>query len=99
MKDKLVDHQWTKITGRDSSAKDALRDKIKQITQLEEVIRSEDGEEAAHIVFDDGRIKHALTRCLENLEGSNSVNEHDFWICYEYATAAAKKAQVIIDEQ
>ena len=99
MKDKLVDHQWTKITGRDSSAKDVLRDKIKQITQLEEVIRSEDGEEAARIVFDGGRIKHALTRCLENLEGSNSVNEHDFWICYEYATAAAKKAQVIIDEQ
>jgi len=49
-------------------------------------------------VLSDGLIIHALKRCLENLEGSTTVTEMDFWMCYEFATNAAKKAEDILNE-
>lgn len=94
----LVNHSWTKIIERDAFAKLVLKDKIAEVTQLEESIRQNDGEDAARNVLNDGLIIHALKRCLENLEGSSTVTEQDFWVCYGFATAAAKKAEKILNE-
>ncbi|MGH8381732.1 hypothetical protein [Pseudomonas sp.] len=99
MKTLIVDHSWTKIIERDAFAKVALADKIKQIEETEDAIRAAEGEEAACNVLNNGLIKHALTRCLENLQGSTSVTEQDFWVCYEFATTAAKQAERVIDEE
>jgi len=99
MKTLIVDHSWTKIIERDEFAKDVLAAKIEQIEEIEAAIRAVEGEEAARNVLNDGLIKHALTRCLENLQGSASATEQDFWVCYEFATAAAKNAERIIDEE
>jgi len=96
---KLVDHSWTKIIERDKFAKATLAAKIKQIEEIEEAIRAVEGEEAARNVLHNGLIKHALTRCLENLQGSSSVTEQDYWVCYEFATNAAKDAERVIDEE
>lgn len=96
---KLVDHSWNKIIERDAFAKVALRDKIIEVQQLEEAIRSKDGADAARIVLNDGLIVHALKRCQENLEGSTTVTEQDFWVCYEFATTAARKAEKILNEE
>ncbi|MGN7442209.1 hypothetical protein [Pseudomonas lactis] len=95
---KLVDHSWTKIIERDAFAKVALRGKIEEVEQLAEAIRSKDGEEAARNVLNDGLIVHALKRCQENLDGSTSVTEQDFWVCYEFATTEARKAEKILNE-
>ncbi|MGH8383865.1 hypothetical protein [Pseudomonas sp.] len=99
MKTLIVDHSWTKIIERDEFAKIALAAKIDLIEEIEAAIRAAEGEEAARNVLDDGLIKHALTRCLENLQGSASVTEQDFWVCYKFATTAAEKAERIIDEE
>ena len=96
---KLVDHTWTKIIERDAFAKAALRGKIEEVEQLEEAIRSKDGIEAARNVLDDGLIIHALKRCQENLDGSATVTEQDFWVCYVFATTAARKAEKILNEE
>ncbi|AWY43903.1 hypothetical protein DKY63_29925 [Pseudomonas putida] len=95
---KLVDHSWTKIIERDAFAKIVLRDKIEKVQQLEEAIRSNDGADAAGNVLNHGLIVHALKRCLENLDGSTTLTEQDFWVCYEFATAAARKAEKILAE-
>ncbi|MFV0934006.1 hypothetical protein [Pseudomonas jessenii] len=95
---KLFDHLWTKIIGRDAFAKAALRKKIAAVQQLEESIRSKKGEEASRNVLNDGLIVHALKRCLENLEGSSTVTEQDFWVFYEFATTAARKSERILNE-
>ena len=95
---KLVDHSWKKIIERDAFSKVALRGKIQEVEQLEESIRLKDGEEAARNVFSDGLIVHALKRCQENLHGSTTVTEQDFWVFYEFATTAAKKAERILNE-
>lgn len=94
----LVNHSWSKIIERDSYAKQALKDKIEEVTQLEESIRQTDGEDAARNVLKDGLIIHALKRCLENLEGSSTVTVKDYWVFYEFATSAAKKAEEILNE-
>ncbi len=99
MKTLIVDHSWKKISERDAFAKVALAEKIKQIEEIEAAIRAAEGEEAARNVLNDGLIKHALTRCLENLQGSASITEQDFWVCYEFATTAAEKAEQVIDEE
>ncbi|MFJ2446774.1 hypothetical protein [Pseudomonas sp. NPDC087626] len=96
---KLVDHSWTKIIERDAFSKAALRGKITEVEQLEESIRSKDGADAARNVLDDGLIIHALKRCLENLEGSTTVTEQDFWVCYGFATTTARKAEKILNEE
>jgi hypothetical protein len=95
---KLVDHSWHKIVEGDALAKVVLRDKIAQIQQLEETIRSKDGADAARNVLDNGLIVHALKRCLEHLEGSDATSEQDFLVCYYYATTAAEKAEKILNE-
>ncbi|EKT4542648.1 hypothetical protein QEM15_004883 [Pseudomonas putida] len=95
---RLVNHSWNKIIERDLFAKQALKDKIEEVKQLEESIRVKDGLEAARNVLNDGLIIHALQRCLENLEGSTTVTERDFWVCYEFATTAAKKAEEVLNE-
>ena len=96
---KLVDHSWTKIMERDAFAKTALRGKIEEVEKLEEAIRSKDGADAARNILDDGLIVHALKRCQENLNGSNTVTEQDFWVFYEFATIAARKAERILNEE
>lgn len=96
---KLVDHSWTRIVERDEFAKVALRGKIEEVQQLEESVRSKDGEDAARNVLHDGLIVHALKRCQENLEGSTTVTDQDFWVCYEFATTAARKAEKILNEE
>ena len=96
---KLVDHSWNKIIERDAFAKVALRGKIEEVEQLEEAIRSKDGVEAARNVLNDGLIVHALKRCQENLDGSTTVTEQDFWVCYDFATTAARKAEKILNEE
>lgn len=96
---KLVDHSWTKIIERDAFAKEALRGKILEVQQLEEEISSKDGVEAARNVLNDGLIVHALKRCQENLDGSTTVTEQDFWVCYEFATTAARQAEKILNEE
>src|SRR5207253_712024 len=79
MKTLIVDHSWTKIIERDEFARVALAAKIEQIEEIEAAIRAVEGEEAARNALNDGLIKHALTRCLENLQGSASVTEQGFW--------------------
>ena len=96
---KLVDHSWTRIIERDEFAKLVLRGKIEEVKQLDESVRSKDGADAARNVLHDGLIVHALKRCLENLEGSTTVTDQDFWVCYEFATTAAKKAENILNEE
>lgn len=96
---KLVDHSWNKIIERDAFSKVAVRGKIQEVEQLQESIRSTDGEDAVRNVFSDGLIVHALKRCQENLEGSATVTEQDFWVFYEFATTAAKKAEKILNEE
>ena len=96
---KLVDHSWTKIIERDAFAKAALQGKIEAVEQLAEAIRSKDGAEAARNVLNDGLIVHALKRCQENLNGSTTVTEQDFWVCYEFATTAARNAERILNEE
>jgi len=96
---KLVDHSWTRIVERDEFAKVALRGKIEEVQQLEESVRLKDGEDAARNVLHDGLIVHALKRCQENLEGSTTVTDQDFWVCYEFATTAARKAEKILNEE
>ncbi|MFK0087568.1 hypothetical protein ACIQUS_09735 [Pseudomonas sp. NPDC090755] len=99
MKTLIVDHAWNTIIARDAAAKLALAGKIQQIEDIEAAIRAVDGEEAARAVLNDGLIKHALTRCLEHLQGSASVTEKDFRVCYAFATTAASKAEQVIDEE
>ena len=99
MKTLIVDHSWTKIIERDEFARVALAAKIEQIEEIEAAIRAVEGEEAARNALNDGLIKHALTRCLENLQGSASVTEQDFRVCFEFATTAAKNAERFIDEE
>lgn len=96
---KLVDHSWKKIIERDAFSKVAVRGKIQEVEQLQESIRSKDGEDAVRNVFSDGLIVHALKRCQENLEDSTTVTEQDFWVFYEFATTAAKKAENILNEE
>ena len=96
---KLVDHSWKKIIERDAFSKVAVRGKIQEVEQLQESIRSKDGEDAVRNVFSDGLIVHALKRCQENLEGSTTVTEQDFWVFYEFATTAAKEAENILNEE
>ena len=96
---KLVDHSWTKIIERDAFAKTALRGKIEEVEQLAEAIRSKDGADAARNVLNDGLIVHALKRCQENLNGSPTVTDQDFWVCYDFATTASRKAEKILNEE
>ncbi|WP_224788098.1 hypothetical protein [Pseudomonas fluorescens] len=76
-----------------------LKGKIEEVEQLEESIRSKDGVEAARNVLNDGLIIHALKRCQENLNGSATVTEQDFLVCYEFATTAARNAEKILNEE
>ena len=95
---KVVDYSWSKIIERDAYAKQALNDKIIEVLQLEDSVRANEGSEVARVVFKDGLIVHALKRCLENLEGASTVTEQDFWVCYEFATTAAKNAEELMNE-
>ncbi|MGY2259410.1 hypothetical protein [Pseudomonas sp. SDO55104_S430] len=90
---KLVDHLWDKIIERDDLARRILREKIAAVHQLEDVIRAQEGEEVTRVVMRNGLIEHALKRCLENLEGSPTVTEQDFWVFYDYAIYVAKHAE------
>jgi hypothetical protein len=96
---KLVDRLWSKILDRDAFAKQALKEKIIEVQQLEETIKLNEGPEVAKVALKDGLIVHALQRCLENLQGSRTVTEQDYWVNYEFATAAAKKAEEILNEE
>ncbi|WP_240997622.1 hypothetical protein [Pseudomonas viridiflava] len=96
---KLVDRLWSKILDRDAFAKQALKEKIIEVQQLGETIKLNEGPEVAKVALKDGLIVHALQRCLENLQGSRTVMEQDYWVNYEFATAAAKKAEEILDEE
>ncbi|MGE8064074.1 hypothetical protein [Pseudomonas sp. NPDC089569] len=89
----LVDHLWDKIIERDALARQILREKIAAVHQLEAAIRLKEGDEVTRVVMRNGLIEHALKRCLENLEGSTSVTEQDFWVFYDYATYVAKHAE------
>lgn len=96
---KLVDRLWSKILDRDAFAKQALKEKIIEVQQLEETIKLNEGPEVAKVALKDGLIVHALQRCLENLQGSRTVTEQDYWVNHEFATAAAKKAEEILNEE
>ncbi|WP_249584369.1 hypothetical protein [Pseudomonas viridiflava] len=96
---KLVDRLWSKILDRDAFAKQALKEKIIEVQQLEETIKLNEGPEVAKVALKDGLIVHALQRCLENLQGSRTVTEQDYWVNYEFATAAAKKTEEILNEE
>lgn len=98
MSKKLVDHTWAKIIERDSQAKEALLTKIGEIVELVQRSRGIDGKEASRLISDDGRLEYALRKCLDHLEGSSSVNENDYFIFYEYATGAAKRAEEMMLE-
>ncbi|WP_241000231.1 hypothetical protein [Pseudomonas viridiflava] len=96
---RLVNRLWNKILDRDAFAKQALKEKIIEVQQLEETIRLNEGPEVAKVALKDGLIVHALQRCLENLQGSRTVTEQDYWVNYEFATAAAKNAEEILNEE
>ncbi|WP_240995830.1 hypothetical protein [Pseudomonas viridiflava] len=96
---RLVDRLRSRILDRDAFAKQALKEKIIEVQQLEETIRLNEGPEVAKVALKDGLIVHALQRCLENLQGSRTVTEQDYWINYEFATAAAKNAEEILNEE
>lgn len=96
---RLVNRLWNKILDRDAFAKQALKEKIIEVQQLEETIRLNEGPEVAKVALKDGLIVHALQRCLENLQGSRTVTEQDYWVNYEFATAAAKNAEEILNDE
>ncbi|CAI8763067.1 hypothetical protein [Pseudomonas sp. A-RE-23] len=98
MSDKLVDHLWEKIIERDSQAKAVLSDKISKVVEITLRSRAVDGSDAANLVSDEGRLEYALRKCLAHLMNPESVSEMDYFIYYEYATGAARRADNILSE-
>lgn len=98
MSNKLVDHVWSKIIERDSQAQAALSTKIAEVVEMTLRAHAVDGADASKLVSDEGRLEYALRRCLDHLTKPGSVGEMDYFIYYEYATGAAKRADDMLAE-
>lgn len=99
MKTPLVDHLWTKIVESSDIAIPAVEHKLQQLEDIETAISRTDGSDAVRNVLANGTIRRALERALAFHRGAGDIDLIDLQIYYEYATAAAKESQRIIDAE
>jgi hypothetical protein len=99
VKTPLFDHLWTKIAERDGLARAVTEQKLQELKTIETAIALHDGAEAVDNVLAHGTLRRALERCLQYHQGSESMDETDMFIHYNYASSAAKEAESIIDSE
>jgi hypothetical protein len=103
MKSPFVDHSWTKIVEgkfEPELVKVCVDSKIKQLDEVAEIIRSNNGSDAVENVLEYKFVLRALEQCRDYVTNSSSaVTSEDHYIYYCYATNQLKEAERIIDDE
>lgn len=99
MKRPLIDHLWSKMPEGHSFGREAVKDKLTQLGEIEEAIRSAHGQDAVENVLGAGGLRRALERMDQIYGGDSMFDDIDLHVFYEYATWQAKESQMIIDDE